>query len=392
MLKSIYVLSFVLAFYYVLPAIASPGGVVKLTHTDKASFLSIDELAKRQVSQHNECIVRRVVFDIGSSATKVGAADVDICTNQFLNSYYSFQAVPYSKVNSSHKKLLDKSIYEDGINAIKILKSTVLNNFATSKPIEVCAFATAAFREAQNGAEAADYISKHTVMPLRIISQHEEGVLAFNTARMREAMENPYHTVIWDIGGASTQLTAMHKDGSISVSGSQVAGQNYLDAVLKKIKKGAHSPYPMSRSELDQARILAREMLVFNNALPIHKKLGQQSRVLGVAPAHNSALRFTNNMLNSTGKEFTKEQISAILERLVDMSEEDILNFITHAGHAEFLHHQFTNLVLIEQVMEQFNIDEVATVDHHSVDGVLTVGCSFYNPEKQKSLSKNSPL
>jgi len=351
---------------------------VQMSRADLSRFTNVHDLGKAQASALQECIVRRLVFDIGSSATKAGAADVDICNKRFVRSYYNFLQVPYSKATLKNSpKTFDPRIFQDGVDAVNILKENVLSNFAVSRPTEMCAFATEAFRVASNGAEAAAYITKHTGLPLRIISQHEEGVLAFNTARIREAMDDPHRTIIWDIGGASTQLSTMHKDGTVSVAGAHVAGQIFFDAVMREIKHGGHSPYPLSAEDLKKIHQLAKQMLQFQNPRPIHHKVQQGSKVLGVAPTHGNAMSFARILLGVQGNVFTYEHIDAILKKLTGLTEEEILQYVPDPGNAEFVHHLVTNLVLVSTIMEYYQVFQVTTVDHRSVDGVLTVGCDF---------------
>jgi len=82
------------------------------------------------------------------------------------------------------------------------------NNFHPSKSQAV---ATELFRKAVNGKETAEYLEKESGIPIRIISQEEEGILGFISVT-EEAHLDPEKVVVWDIGSGSFQITCKTLD------------------------------------------------------------------------------------------------------------------------------------------------------------------------------------
>jgi exopolyphosphatase/guanosine-5'-triphosphate,3'-diphosphate pyrophosphatase len=80
----------------------------------------------------------------------------------------------------------------------------------------VCAFATYAFRVANNGAEAAGRIARETGVEVRVLSGEEEAEFAFHSARERIRNHKP-HLYLIDVGGGSVEFVHGKGDEVITV-------------------------------------------------------------------------------------------------------------------------------------------------------------------------------
>ncbi len=81
----------------------------------------------------------------------------------------------------------------------------------------VQAIATEAFRKADNGMDFAQQVREKTGIPLHVISQEEEGMIAFYSA-VSSSNQHPDNLLLWDIGTGSFQIIAAHDDNKVTGS------------------------------------------------------------------------------------------------------------------------------------------------------------------------------
>lgn len=145
----------------------------------------------------------RAAFDLGSGTFKVFVAEV---SNDSLEWKFS-RSIPVGLgldlAASSDKKFPAKS-YQTALKALQQLREDALASGAT----QFTGIATAAFREAENGAQLLQFLESEANIALRIISQEEEAVLGFETVMALFPKYSHENTVVIDMGAASFQLTA----------------------------------------------------------------------------------------------------------------------------------------------------------------------------------------
>ncbi len=153
-----------------------------------------------------KCIVYRAAYDIGSNATKTMAAKVNICDTT-LEEVYSDKSYPVFFRQDLFRSTIgefSEDIKSKGLQILQFAKSNIENHYEKgiihNDDIEHCAIATAAFRKANNGGSYAQELSVKLDIPIRIISQEEEGKLAYYSAVSQlDGKENL--PIVWDIGG-----------------------------------------------------------------------------------------------------------------------------------------------------------------------------------------------
>ena len=153
-------------------------------------------------------------YDIGSGATKFMGALVDAHTHHIEQIFYNdIIPVAYRQdlINSGTNEFSDL-IQDMGLTALFDAKSKIENAYVQHGlqdygDIQHFAVATAAFREASNGQLVAEQFSQMLDFKIDIISQEDEGKLAYHgaVAQVETSDENP--PIVWDIGGGSMQLT-----------------------------------------------------------------------------------------------------------------------------------------------------------------------------------------
>ncbi|HET6831091.1 MAG TPA: hypothetical protein VFH44_07050 [Solirubrobacterales bacterium] len=92
--------------------------------------------------------------------------------------------------------------------------------------------ATAAIRDAANGADVADEIAKAAGVPVDVLSDHEEGRLAFIGAT--KALGHPVEgeIAVVDVGGGSSEVTVGTIDGGVDAVHSFAIGSGVLSEDL----------------------------------------------------------------------------------------------------------------------------------------------------------------
>jgi exopolyphosphatase/guanosine-5'-triphosphate,3'-diphosphate pyrophosphatase len=323
---------------------------------------------------YTNCIVRKAVYDCGSSNSKFALAEIDICTHQIKILSETREQLHYA---SDLKKSIDGCFSDDikakAISAIISFKSSIENIFGLD--IEHCGVATAAFRAAKNGIEFSQDIAISTGVKLEVISHKQEGELAFWGAMYKAKAADPYNSIIWDIGGASQQFTAREETGSYIVYGNQIAASNFKALVLEKIKSGNASPNPMHQNETSASIELARSELRSDDVLPW--QLGHtEDEVYGVGAVHNFIIKHYVSFVSGASKtEYTLSQVKSVIDFLTDKSDAEIMSIMSGTPDPEFVKSELTSIILVYATMLEFGINRVQVLNTNNIDGILAKGC-----------------
>ena len=214
------------------------------------------------------CEIVRAGFDIGSGATKLKVARVDVCRNRLLKILFPLTAqdkkqavksVGYKKdLTDSFKDparvncTLSKFIQQEGAGVLKNLRALVLKRFPTAAFAGV---ATSAFRQAKNGKEVIAFLSKAAGIKISIISQQEEAFLGYRAVLARLPGQNPGKLMVWDIGGSSMQMVYRNKQGKLATYLGHLASVPMATWVIEKAQGASRrtkpSPNPV---QADDAR------------------------------------------------------------------------------------------------------------------------------------------
>ncbi len=202
------------------------------------------------LEQHK--LVRRAAFDIGSGGVKFQVSDVDLRTNTIAHTLLVRSAsVPLKDdLLKSPDGNLSLEIQERMIQVI----SQLVQEAETFHPEAYHGIATEGMRLAKNGPFLAERIQKETGVPVTIISQEEEGLLAFASA-LNEIAIDPEKAVVWDFGGASFQITTRQNGIPLVYEGKM--GKLPLKTALLTLQGRTSdltlSPNPISKADLAHA-------------------------------------------------------------------------------------------------------------------------------------------
>jgi exopolyphosphatase/guanosine-5'-triphosphate,3'-diphosphate pyrophosphatase len=305
----------------------------------------------------------RAAMDIGSGATNLKIAKVDPTTDKIIAILFEKSIpVPYQKhLEQSTNNTFDQQVMDEGISAIKALKQ-VADEYHVKKVVGV---ATAAFRQSSNAEDFANQIKEKTGVPVRIINQDEEGILAFRGALALTSVD-PNHAVVWDIGGGSMQLTTLSDEGTYLVEKGKTASVPFKNYVIENIQhkdlSKTQTPNPMNREEL-QAAIQYAENLAQSSTDPYIKAkiIKENTHVLAVGNLFNIGMK---GMVESS--HVKRDALEKATFLWVGKTDEEL------PGKGAIAEVAVTNPAMVLGYMEGLHIKQVDTVDVNNADGALT--------------------
>ena len=310
-------------------------------------------------NSHNSEI--RAAIDIGSGATNLKVAEVDPKTNKIVVELFEKSIpVPYQKqLEQSTDQMFDQSVMDQGIHTVQVLKDLAAEHQAR----KVIAVATAAFRAAKNGPEFAREIEEVTGVPVRIINQEEEGILAFRGALALTPVA-PEHAVAWDIGGGSMQLTTLTPAGTYLVEKGQTASIPFKNYVIQQIErkdaKLTQSPNPMSEVEMEAAIQHAAHLAQGTGGYMKEKLQDPETQILAVGNLFNRSIK---PLVQS--EELDSARLAAAVMHWVDKRDAELPG----GPLAEVA---VTNPLLVLGYMQGLKVTQVEIVNVNNTDGALT--------------------
>ncbi len=300
-------------------------------------------------------VVRRAAFDFGSGKIKVQVADVDTDTRQILLSLYTEDAVVLLSEDAAHQpqSLLSDQIQEKAINAAQSLKQKALDLGAT----EFYGLATEAYRKAPNAHKLVDRYFSELAIPVKIISQIEEGQNAFR-ALIAETNLDQNEVISFDIGGGSFQVTYLDDDKNIQVYMAPFGRSTTKNAIITYVKgedpATTLSPNPMSRGDWESA------LKYFDKTLPevpeaLALKLKKSDvQVIGIS-AHPEKLRNLST--------YHLENIHNALEERLNKGDAEL------AASHKSPNSAVSELALVYSIMQKL---QISTVNYIRTNGGAT--------------------
>jgi exopolyphosphatase/guanosine-5'-triphosphate,3'-diphosphate pyrophosphatase len=325
------------------------------------------------------CIERIAAYDTGSSTTKFLIADVDKCLGKVTDRLYqTYTELHYAQdLKASGNSTFSWEVQDQGIALFKKLKDIAEKQFG-ELPVKHCGVATAAFRKAHNGENFAKKIEEETGITFKIISQEEEGNLAFYGAMLKADAKDLRHAVVWDIGGGSMQLIGMGNDNQIAIHGNELGSVAFQAELINSIKPTTISPNPMNEDEINQAIRLGLQLLGDGLTLPGR----QDDQVYGVGNIHNTNVQHHVNriyeeqaMCKAQPQLYSREEVSQAVNTLKGKTDEEIMPSMAGIVNLEFARGQLSNLILVLAAMEKLGIFEVKTLPVSNLDGILARSC-----------------
>lgn len=313
---------------------------------------------------HAPTTVVRAAIDIGSGATKLRVAEVDLKTQKIVKILESQNyTVPYQEQLANDKDgNFNRVVMDQGIEALQQAK-TIAQKYQAEKVIAV---ATAAFRKAKNVDNYIVEIKKQTGIEVNVIDQHLEGELAFKAVVSQYGID-PSKLIVWDIGGGSFQLTTVNSQGKYDIYRGHDASVPFKNHVIEKVKNQnpqiVSTPNPHTTEELLKAQLHAVRLTKNIDNLFKEKIQQPSTQIVGVG---NILGMQVPKMINDDTA--TLDQMIGAVANLVDKSDADV-------GGGDFANVYVTNSILVLGFMEGLNMQKIQLADINPADGAF-----FYDP------------
>jgi len=301
----------------------------------------------------------RAAIDIGSGATKLRVAQIDLNQKKVVKVLVDEQrSVSYQHALSKGESVrFDETVMQQGIEAIQELKKIALENQAQ----KVIGIATAAFRKAQNGEEFVKRIKEETGVTVYIVDQETEGELGFLAVEATKPVDENT-MVVWDIGGGSLQLTMM-ADAAMKIYRGHEASIPFRNYVIQNIQgrdlKNFTSPNPMTLDDMDEAEKHARMLAKNVDQVFKERMKDADSQVYGIGSIFSRGIEPL-----VIKNPFTAKDLREAVMPLAGKTDQEL-------GGGGFVHILITNSLLVMGFMEELQIPNVEVVDVNIADGAF---------------------
>jgi exopolyphosphatase/guanosine-5'-triphosphate,3'-diphosphate pyrophosphatase len=255
-------------------------------------------------------IIRRAAFDFGSGKIKLQVADVDTENHLIVQSMYAEAIIILLSEDAANNPqgCFSEEIQKKALIATQNLKQKAIELGAA----EFIGLATEAYRKAPNGQKLVDKYFSELNIPVKIISQSEEGKIGF-LALIAETNLDPSQVISWDIGGGSFQVTYFDDEKNIQVYMAPFGRNTTKNAIIKFVKGGdpaiITSPNPMSVWEWENALKYLNEVLPQVPDSLILKLKMTDVQLIGIS-AHPEKLRDLKTYHSNDIIEILKERLN----------------------------------------------------------------------------------
>lgn len=306
-------------------------------------------------------VVVRAALDIGSGATKLKVAEVNLDTNKIEKVLVnqSFPVQYQEELEKSQDGTFNESVMQTGIDALKKSKEIALQN----KADKVVAVATASFRKAKNVEAFVERIYKETGVKVYIIDQNLEGILGFQ-ATAAKVDTDPANIVVWDIGGGSYQFTMLDEKGELKVARGLDASIPFKNHVIKEIKledpNVITTPNPMTIGQIYAANSHARKVSQKIDTVFQNKIAKSGTKVVGIG----NIFAYGIYPLVEKKSTFSQRDLFVKVQKLQGKKDQQL-------GKDAYVNVAATNPVLVLGFMQTLGIEKMDIIDINNSDGAL---------------------
>lgn len=302
----------------------------------------------------------RAAFDVGSGSTKMKVVEFDTCTQEVTKTLLEDQ------VKVDYRDALEKNpsgefpalIQTQGLAALEKLKGAAQAQGAK----KFTGIATAAFRQANNADVFVNLIREKLGIPVRIISQADEALLGFQSARQKSKVASQ-DMVVWDIGGGSQQMISLDETLKPTVYYGNLASVSFKNQVIAKVQKKdpttVNSPNPVKRNQLKPIVALAEAEAKSTVPAPIQKKFtATETVVVGIG----GVLAKSIPRQMAGGDSITQDNVKVALDRRTNMTDSQI--------NDPYAATEVTNLALVYGFMKALSIKSYQPAEVSLVDAL----------------------
>jgi exopolyphosphatase/guanosine-5'-triphosphate,3'-diphosphate pyrophosphatase len=305
--------------------------------------------------------VVRAAIDIGSGATKLRVAEVDLSKKYIVNTLASkgFKVSYQESLMQAEDGNFHPEVMSEGLSAIREAVAIAQQHGAE----KITAVATEAFRKAANAQQFIDEIHRQTGVKIEVIDQEKEGTLAFHAVRSEVGVPAE-QLLVWDIGGGSLQLTMQDHRDDYKIYRGHDASTPFKNFVIEKLqgRKVEHfnTPNPLSTHEMTQAERHARQLARKVDRHFKDKVSHPKTVVVGVGNIFGYGI----STLGEDPREITQAELKVAVAKLADKSDHEL-------GGGDFADVFVTNALLVLGFMQELDIDRMLLTNVNAADASL---------------------
>lgn len=304
-----------------------------------------------------QAVLRRAIVDVGSGGTKYLIADYNLATGQYTVVKEGRIKVPYQRaLNASEDHLFGKEIREEGIAAFQEIQ----NLFSDYGVQQSFAFATEAFRQADNAMDFVHEIGRRSGINVRIFEQKDEAAIAF--AQAAEHLSVPEENlVVLEIGTGSFQLSIKDERAHMGDLGSVPFNHQILKEILDLDPAESGNLGSLTDEQVKQADKIARD---------IARKAEKEIKNVIQGDADRSIVGIGNLFTRSLAPHaknpdvITRSDIRKFIREILKMPSDEIKN-------DPFLGTDLSNASLALGFMKALQIHEINVLDSSNTTTIL---------------------
>jgi len=349
-----------------IDSIDSSEGPFDLSYTPESSLdvYSRDDLALGVTPAINlsrletvkQAVLRRAIVDVGSGGTKYLIADYNLATSEYTVVKEGRIKVPYQRaLNASEDHLFGKEIREEGIAAFQEIQK-LFTDYGVQQSF---AFATEAFRQADNAMDFVHEIASRSGINVRIFDQKDEAAIAF--AQASEHLNIPEEKlVVLEIGTGSFQLSIKDERAHMGDLGSVPFHHQILKEILE-LDPAEDGIGSLTDDQVKQADKIARD---------IARKAEKEIKNVIRGDADRSIVGIGNLFTRSLAPHaknpevITRSDIRKFIREILEMPSEEIKN-------DPFLSTDLSNAILTLGFMKVLQIHEINVLDSSNTTTIL---------------------
>lgn len=317
----------------------------------------------------SDCIQKKVTIDIGSGSIKSAGFVYDSCNKtikQRLGSYDQHLKYELCIVDENGEKV----IKHECIDQTREIAQNIKNHYSVNCGEEGKCYgvATAWARKASNSQDVLD-VYRSEGMDVKLLSQAEEGELGFKTVvSILEYGKEDQDLIVFDIGGASFQLSTKNPEGKIEV----LNGSDGVESFNKRMKKhfGEKTTYLTESQIKELGKKIIPELkaeLETNKAL-VSKIKSKKYDVIAIGRPMYVGMRYQMDFPQTFHK---KQVLETALKFSNKTSQEAHKVFPKIADH--FILAAQASLIYVYYIMEATGIEEMTIAVARPTDYLVTL-------------------
>jgi hypothetical protein len=319
-----------------------------------------------------ECVKARAAFDLGSGGFKSEIALVNACTNKFikviddkLHPLKMANCLLKDEVNNMH---LSDTCIDKTVDALLDIEKTYKVN---CHEVQCIGVATEWARQVDNEEVLFEKL-RDMGLNIKEIDQEKEGLIAFKSVvdQLDSNKYNKDQIVVWDLGGASFQLSTL-VNSELQVYNGRIGVEVFDRKIRELIGRPIDSAHPyFSVKEFEVIAKNVDSLIEFNGIIhsDAYKKLKSGSKLIAVGAP------FSRNLVSEMGFDnfITKEQLLTLIKSYENKKVADIKKAYPKLN-LDYIRTNQTVVILVYLILSKLGADSVIVADTTLTRGLFTM-------------------